>query len=98
MIVIWNAIVLHARWGKMVGERGLAALAVCGNIVTLWSWFGVNEMGVGLHAYGFTEGRASKLALFMLSQLAIVAVAYAWPLITGATANGTRGGAGTAAT
>ena len=28
MIVIWNAIVLHARWGKMVGERGLAALAV----------------------------------------------------------------------
>jgi ABC-type transport system involved in cytochrome c biogenesis permease subunit len=90
MIVIWNAIVLHARWGKMVGERGLAALAVCGNIVTLWSWFGVNEMGVGLHSYGFTEDRASKLALFMLSQLAIVAVAYAWPLITGANGNGPR--------
>ncbi len=97
MIVIWNAIVLHARWGKMVGERGLAALAVCGNIVTLWSWFGVNEMGVGLHAYGFTEGRASKLALFMLSQLAIVAVAYAWPLITGATGKGPRGGQSAAA-
>jgi ABC-type transport system involved in cytochrome c biogenesis permease subunit len=92
MIVIWNAIVLHARWGKMAGERGLAALAVCGNIVTLWSWFGVNEMGEGLHSYGFTEGRASKLALVMLSQLAIVAVAYAWPLITGATGNGPRGG------
>ncbi len=93
MIVIWNAIVLHARWGKMIGERGLAALAVCGNIVTLWSWFGVNEMGVGLHAYGFTEGRASKLALFMLSQLAIVAIAYAWPVVTGAKGQGPRGGA-----
>jgi len=97
MIVIWNAIVLHARWGKMIGERGLAALAVCGNIVTLWSWFGVNEMGVGLHSYGFTEGRAFWLAVFMLSQLAIVAVAYVWPLITGATGNGPRGGESAAA-
>ena len=93
MIVIWNAIVLHARWGKMVGERGLAALAVCGNIVTLWSWFGVNEMGVGLHSYGFTEGRAFWLGIFMLSQLAIVAVAYAWPLITAAPSGGPREGA-----
>ncbi|QDT73956.1 cytochrome c biogenesis protein [Lacipirellula limnantheis] len=97
MIVIWNAIVLHARWGKMVGERGLAALAVCGNIVTLWSWFGVNEMGVGLHSYGFTEGRTFWLGAFMLSQLGIVAVAYAWPLITGASGNGPRGGASAAA-
>ena len=93
MIVIWNAIVLHARWGKMIGERGLAALAVGGNIVTLWSWFGVNEMGVGLHSYGFTEGRAFKLALFMLSQLAVIAVAYAWPLITGARDDDSRSGA-----
>jgi hypothetical protein len=78
----------------MVGERGLAALAVLGNVVTLWSWFGVNEMNVGLHSYGFTEGRAIKLAAFMLSQVAIVAVAYAWPLITGAAAStGDRGNA-----
>ena len=83
MIVIWNAIVLHARWGKMVGERGIAALAVLGNIVTAWSWFGVNEMGVGLHAYGFTEGRQFTLAIFMLSQLAVAAVAYLWPWVTG---------------
>jgi ABC-type transport system involved in cytochrome c biogenesis permease subunit len=83
MIVIWNAIVLHARWGKMIGERGLAALAVLGNIVVTWSWFGVNEMGVGLHAYGFTEGRAFWVAMFMLSQLAIVGLAYLTPLIRG---------------
>jgi ABC-type transport system involved in cytochrome c biogenesis permease subunit len=81
MIVIWNAIVLHARWGKMIGERGLAALAVLGNIVVTWSWFGVNEMGVGLHAYGFTEGRSFWVAMFMLSQLAIVGLAYVTPWI-----------------
>jgi hypothetical protein len=57
----------------MVGPRGLAALAVLGNVVVSWSWFGVNQMGVGLHAYGFTEGRTFWLAVFMISQLAVVA-------------------------
>ena len=45
MIVLWNAVILHARWGGMVRDRGLAILAVVGNIVTAWSWFGVNELG-----------------------------------------------------
>lgn len=72
IIVLWNALVLHARWGKMVGPTGLATLAVAGNIATAWSWFGVNELSVGLHAYGFTEGRAFWLLMFMLSQLAII--------------------------
>jgi ABC-type transport system involved in cytochrome c biogenesis permease subunit len=74
MIVIWNAIVLHARWGKMIGERGLAVLTVLGNIVVAWSYFGVNQMGVGLHAYGFTEGRTKWVAVFMISQLMIAAL------------------------
>ena len=57
MIVLWNALGLHARWAGLVRERGLAALAAFGNIVTLWSWEGVNQLGVGLHAYsGLTEG------------------------------------------
>jgi ABC-type transport system involved in cytochrome c biogenesis permease subunit len=55
MIVLWNAVSLHARWGGMIRERGLAALAIIGNLVTLWSWKGVNAMGVGLHAYAGTE-------------------------------------------
>ncbi len=57
MIVFWNAVVLHARWAGMVRERGLAGLAVLGNVVTLWSWEGVNQLGVGLHSYGVSEGR-----------------------------------------
>ena len=71
IIVLWNALVLHARWGGMVKDRGLAVLAVGGNIVTSWSWFGVNELGVGLHSYGFTEGVLLALGLFCLSQLVI---------------------------
>ncbi len=73
MIVLWNALVIHARWGGMAKDRGLAALAVGGNIVTGWSWFGVNELGVGLHSYGFTEGVLLTLGLFIASQLAIIA-------------------------
>ena len=72
MIVLWNALVLHARWGAMIKERGLAVLAVGGNIITSWSWFGVNELGVGLHSYGFTEGVLLALGLFVLSQLAVI--------------------------
>jgi ABC-type transport system involved in cytochrome c biogenesis permease subunit len=56
IIVLWNAVVLHALWGRMIGDRGLAVLSVFGIIVTAWSWFGVNELGVGLHSYGFTDG------------------------------------------
>mgnify|MGYP003629841914 FL=1 len=76
IIVLWNALVLHARWGGMVKDRGLAMLSIGGNIVTSWSWFGVNELGVGLHSYGFTDGVLMALGLFMLSQLAVVAVAF----------------------
>ncbi|QDV48702.1 cytochrome c biogenesis protein [Gimesia fumaroli] len=75
IIVLWNALVLHARWGGMVKDRGLAILSIGGNIVTSWSWFGVNELGVGLHSYGFTEGVLMALGLFMLSQLAVMAIA-----------------------
>ncbi len=74
IIVLWNALVLHARWGGLVKQRGLAVLAIGGNVVTSWSFFGVNELGVGLHSYGFTEGVLMALGLFVLSQLAIVAL------------------------
>jgi ABC-type transport system involved in cytochrome c biogenesis permease subunit len=72
MIVLWNALVLHARWDKMIGDRGLAVLAIGGNIVTAWSWFGVNQLGIGLHSYGFTSGVAVALLMFGLSQLAAI--------------------------
>jgi hypothetical protein len=49
---------------------------VAGNIVTGWSWFGVNELGVGLHSYGFTEGVLLNLMLFALIQLAIIGMAF----------------------
>ena len=74
IIVLWNALVLHARWGGMVKERGMAVLAIAGNIFVSWSWWGVNELGAGLHSYGFTEGTVIKLGLFVLSQLVLIGI------------------------
>ena len=76
MIVLWNAILLHARWGGIVRERGLMCLAIGGNIVTAWSWFGVNNLGIGLHSYGFTSGVMIALVAFVASQLAIIGCAW----------------------
>ncbi len=74
MIVLWNAILLHARWDKQVGPRGFAMLAVLGNIVTAWSWFGTNQLGIGLHSYGFTSGALITLISFVVANLLFVIV------------------------
>ncbi|MBI2497061.1 MAG: cytochrome c biogenesis protein CcsA [Opitutae bacterium] len=75
IIVIWNAVILHARWGGIVRARGLMTMAVFGNIVTSWSWFGTNMLGVGLHSYGFMESAFYALIGFVASQLLIMVIA-----------------------
>ena len=75
IVVLWNALILHARWGGLVKQTGLMALAVFGNVVTAWSWFGVNMLGVGLHSYGFMDSAFWWLAAFILTQLAAIALA-----------------------
>jgi ABC-type transport system involved in cytochrome c biogenesis permease subunit len=74
LIVLWNAIVPHARWGGVARERGVACLAIFGNVVTAWSWFGTNMLGVGLHSYGFMDSAVFWLAAFITSQLAIITI------------------------
>jgi ABC-type transport system involved in cytochrome c biogenesis permease subunit len=75
LIVMWNAIVLHARWGGLVQGRGLAALVIFGNVITAWSWFGVNMLGVGLHSYGFMDAAFWWLIAFVISQVILIVVA-----------------------
>ncbi len=75
IIVIWNAVILHARWGGLVRERGIAAMTVFGNIVTSFSWFGVNMLNIGLHSYGFMDQAFYWLMIFDVSQLLLIAIA-----------------------
>ena len=75
MIVIMGAIYLHARWGGICKERGLMALAICGNIITAWSWFGTNMLPVGLHSYGRMDSAYAWLIGFVILQLVLTATA-----------------------
>lgn len=79
LIVLWCAIILHARWGGYIRQRGLMIMAIFGNIVTSFSWFGVNMLGVGLHSYGFMQKAFPWLVGFIVSQLALMSIA-AMPL------------------
>jgi ABC-type transport system involved in cytochrome c biogenesis permease subunit len=79
LIVLWCAIILHARWGGFIRQRGLMIMAIFGNVVTSFSWFGVNMLGVGLHSYGFMQKAFPWLVGFIISQLALMCVA-AMPL------------------
>ena len=72
IIVLWNAMILHMRWGGMIRERGLINCAIFGNVVTSWSWFGVNMLGIGLHSYGFTDAAFKWLTLFVASQVMFI--------------------------
>jgi ABC-type transport system involved in cytochrome c biogenesis permease subunit len=75
MIVLWNALLLHAKWDKLVGPLGFAMLAIGGNIITAWSMFGTNILGIGLHAYGGETGESLKnMGYFFASQLLFILV------------------------
>lgn len=75
MIVLWCGVMLHARWGGMVKQRGFMSMAVFGNIVTAWSWFGTNMLGVGLHSYGFMDAAFYALVGFVATQLVFMGLA-----------------------
>jgi ABC-type transport system involved in cytochrome c biogenesis permease subunit len=90
LIVLWNAIILHARWGGYVRLRGIMAMAIFGNVITSLSWFGVNMLGVGLHSYGFMDKAFWALFAFIGSQLVLMVLA----LIPAPFWRALRGGAG----
>ncbi len=104
ILVLWNSIILHARWGGLVKQRGLAILAIGGNVVTGWSWFGVNMLGVGLHSYGFTDAAFWGLIMFAVTNLAFIGLGLvplanwrSFPLWAGAPATQKQRGATAAA-
>ena len=76
MIVMWCAVVLHARLAGLIRDRGMLIAGLLGNIVTSFSWFGVNLLGIGLHTYGFMEGAFKWLLLFIAFQLLLIPLAF----------------------
>lgn len=77
MIVLMSLIILHARLGGFIREIGIHACNIVLGMITVFSWFGVNQLGVGLHAYGFTDGVWFWLSMFWASQCVFLLIA-AW--------------------
>ncbi|MBU0676741.1 MAG: cytochrome c biogenesis protein CcsA [Verrucomicrobia bacterium] len=74
LIVLWSAILFHARMGGMIGYVETAAGCVLGVIWVLLAWLGVNLLGVGLHSYGFTSGLAGALYLSITVEILFVLI------------------------
>lgn len=74
LIVLWCAILFHARWAGMIHSLGVAAGSVLGVIVVLFAWIGVNLLGVGLHSYGFTSGVAVGMWVAIAIELLFVGI------------------------
>ena len=78
LIVLWCAILFHARMGKMIGPFGMAAGSALLIVVVMMAWFGINLLGVGLHSYGFIDGVLLGLLAYSAVQVAVVAALAGW--------------------
>lgn len=73
MIALWAAILFHARACGQVGVRGFSVGSVLSIPTVLFAWFGVNQLGVGLHSYGFTQGTLWGLGTYAVLETLFLA-------------------------
>ena len=71
-VILWAMLLLHLRAGRLVNVRTFALLNCFNVIVTFLCWFGVNLLGVGLHSYGFQNGTAAWLGLFVAADVLFI--------------------------
>lgn len=73
LIVLWCAIIFHARISNLIGPLGMAVGSAAGIMVVMWAWFGVNLLSIGLHSYGFTSGVAASLLIYVIGEVLFLA-------------------------
>jgi hypothetical protein len=76
LIILWLIWVLHGRLSGHFKDQHFIAGLAASNIMLALSWFGVNLLGVGLHAYGFFEGWGLALAVFCTAEITLIT--YLW--------------------
>ncbi len=74
LIVLWTAVIYHARVAGMIREIGLAVGSIIGCIMVMVAWLGVNLLGVGLHSYGFTTAMARGFYGYIIAELVFIVV------------------------
>lgn len=72
MIVLWSLVILHAKMGRHIKELGISQGAIILAMIVAFSWWGVNQLGVGLHSYGFTSGIMNALVVYWVIELLVI--------------------------
>lgn len=75
MIVLFSLAILHARMGGFIKQLGMHLSSIVLGMIVTFSWWGVNNLGVGLHSYGFTEGVWKNLFFFWIIELVFMILA-----------------------
>ncbi len=78
MIVLWQLAMIHGRLGGILKPFGFAMATVALAGVVAFSWWGINLLGIGLHAYGFTQGVMNGLVIFYAAELAVLGLGAGW--------------------
>jgi len=74
LIILWCSVVFHARSGRIVKGFGTAVGAIVGMGLVMFAWIGVNLLGIGMHAYGFTSSGARLLVGYLLAESIFILV------------------------
>jgi len=79
LIVLWQLLMIHSRLAGIVKPPLFAFGMGLNNIIVALAWFGVNLLQVGLHSYGFDDGVAKNLYIFILFEIILCSGLYYFP-------------------
>ena len=79
LIVLWQLLMIHSRLAGIVKPPLFALGMGLNNIIVALAWFGVNLLQVGLHSYGFDDGVAKNLYIFILFEVILCTGLYYFP-------------------
>ena len=79
LIVLWQLMMIHMRLSGLAKPKEFALGMALNNIIVALAWFGVNLLQVGLHSYGFDDGVARNLFMFIGFEIIFCLGIYYWP-------------------
>ena len=79
LIVLWQLLMIHSRLSGIARPPLFALGMALNNIIVALAWFGVNLLQVGLHSYGFDDGVARNLYVFISFEILFCLGLYFFP-------------------
>ena len=79
LIVLWQLMMIHMRLSGLANPKQFALGMGLNTITVALAWFGVNLLQVGLHSYGFDDGVARNLYLFIFIEIVLCFGLYYYP-------------------